>query len=416
MTLSISAELSRPYLPAGESGEITHGQISIDPGFEQANVIRQVILCIDTSMSMKGERIEMAKEGAKYAAGALNDDDYLGIIGFNSAEQVMSFLGLDRATQTVLEPARWGDLDRDQVHGSIDEMSVASGTDIESGLRRANQAFNAIRMPATNKQVVRRIILLSDGKDNQKSAAEFEEIVEDITDEQTSIMAAGIGEYDEATIKTIGTAGTGGKWRHLTDAKEIRDFLSEEVNRASTVIQTSPKLRFETTDGTELRTTYRCAPQVQEVDIEWDGSTAVVTLPDLHEQERQLVVFELAAPEGELGETRKLADVYFEGEQAEPQELVAEYTDDPDLLSQVNRGPMVNFGAAEIIEETVARDEPDVEGMEEEIEKLETVAGEDADLVDTLRDQKSKIEAGEDEAGWETSMIIAEETEEENDQ
>lgn len=393
MPIDMSAAISRPYLNAGEPGEVTHGQVTIDPGTEKADVTRHVALCVDTSGSMEGDRIEMAKEGAIYATGTLDDDDYLSLVTFDGDSQVL------------LGPVRWGDINRDNAHDEIREMEARGLTDIEAGLRDARSSLDQI---PTDPDAVRRIILLSDGEDNDKSGSDFEPIVEDLIDNHTSIMAAGIGEYDEATIKTIGT-GEGNKWEHLTDVQEIRAFLSGEVSLAGTVLETKPELRFDTAGGTELRDVYRCVPQVQQADVDWDGSTVVVTLPDLKEEEKQLVVFEMVAPKGEEGDVRKVADVTFEASERQQTELSIEYTNDPELLAQMNKDPMVNHNAATIIDGGANTDDPDLDKMESDIDKLATVADEDTDIVSQLRDQKTRMEEDDRQsAAFKTSTMLTE--------
>ncbi len=393
MPIDMSAAISRPYLNAGEPGEVTHGQVTIDPGMVKADVNRHVALCVDTSGSMEGERIEMAKEGAIYATGTLDDDDYLSLVTFDGDSRIL------------LGPVRWGDIDRDSAHDEIRQMEAKGLTNIESGLRNARRSLNQI---PDDPDAVRRIVLLSDGEDNDKSGYDFEPIVEELIDGRTSIMAAGIGDYDEETIKTIGT-GEGNKWEHLTDVQEIRAFLSGEVSLAGTVLETKPELRFETANGAELSEVYRCVPQVQEADIDWDGRTAVVTLPDLKEEETQLVVFELVAPKGEDGTTRELADISFKASDTQHANLSVEYTTDRELLGQMDKEPMVNHNAAGIIDENTNTDDPDLAAMETATDNLATVAGEDTAIVSQLREQKTRMEEGDRQsAAFETSQMMTE--------
>lgn len=408
MPIDISAELSRPYLPSDSEREVTHGQITIDVGDEDAAVTRHVALCVDKSSSMSGDKIEQAKAGAKYACGLLDSDDYLSIVGFNSTADI------------EMDATQWGSIDPSAAHDEIEEIVARNGTDIYGGLEQAHETFARMQ---DDGNVVRRIVLLSDGQDNEKEAGDFESLVEQLVDERTSIMAAGIGsDYDKPTIKTIATTGTGGKWKHLTDddgEREIQGFIGDEVAAAGTVVETQPSIRFESVGQTEIQTVYRCAPQVKELDIDWRGSTGVIDLPDLHEREEQLLVLEFGAPPGDVGETVELASVVFDGSERHETSFQVEYTDDPEFLGTMNDEPMVNFEAADIIggPDGLTGEDTDLVDIEERIGDLETVTSGGNQLTERLREQKTKIEKGDETAAaeWETSKMVTEQFEDEDE-
>ena len=61
---TISTDVNRPYVPS--DGATITAEIDVEPGRQEAEVRRHVALCIDTSGSMGGEKIERAREGAAW--------------------------------------------------------------------------------------------------------------------------------------------------------------------------------------------------------------------------------------------------------------------------------------------------------------------------------------------------------------
>jgi Ca-activated chloride channel family protein len=79
--------------------------VTVEPGAQTENVTRQVVLVIDTSGSMSGEKMERAKNGAEFVLGYLDDDDVLSIVEFDSSASV------------VLAADRYGDIGRETAAG-----------------------------------------------------------------------------------------------------------------------------------------------------------------------------------------------------------------------------------------------------------------------------------------------------------
>jgi len=92
---TISTDVNRPYLPS-DGAKIT-AEIDVEPGEQDANVRRHVALCIDTSGSMGGAKIQQARDGAAWVFGLLEDDDYVSLVGFDTEATVH------------IPTTRWGD-------------------------------------------------------------------------------------------------------------------------------------------------------------------------------------------------------------------------------------------------------------------------------------------------------------------
>ena len=62
-----------------------------------------MILMIDTSGSMSGERIDIAKSAAKSVVNTLSNNDFLGVISFGSTATTVYSSKITRATLTHKE-------------------------------------------------------------------------------------------------------------------------------------------------------------------------------------------------------------------------------------------------------------------------------------------------------------------------
>jgi Ca-activated chloride channel family protein len=352
MIADIETRLSRPYLPQG--GGVTFAELTITPQQAAQNTSRQVALCIDRSGSMTGDPISGAREGAKWVVGLLEEQDYLSLVTFNSSSQV------------VMDAAQMTEANKERARDIIDDISAGGGTDISGGIRDARDTLAGL---PTDDDIARRILLLSDGKDS----GNFEALAEDVSDRGVSIEAAGLGdEYEEDVIRTL-AEGSQGRWRHLDQPGDIRDFFNDTVTEASTVIAADPTLTLNVSEGVEIDSVYRARPQIQEVDVEWSANTAEVPVPDIAENQPQEVVLEFNAPEHDPREEVLLANAVLEaGGETQTEQVTVVYSETPDELGVHNEEVEVKREAT-ILRNDMINAETDVEQEEVQtrIEEME---------------------------------------------
>ena len=110
------------YQAAGEDGFFV---LLVAPGIAPGEVVaKDVILVLDTSGSMEGEKIVQARQAARYVVEHLNPDDRFGVVTFNTA--------VNRYAPTLL-PAG----DAAAAGATIDGLSAAGGTNISGALLEA---------------------------------------------------------------------------------------------------------------------------------------------------------------------------------------------------------------------------------------------------------------------------------------
>ncbi len=398
MSPKLSSTVNRPAIPW--SGATLTAEVDVEPGRQEGAMARHVALVIDTSGSMGGEKIAQAREGASWIFGLLDDEDYITIVSFDSEAEF------------VMRPTQWGETSREAAMTKVDELTAGGGTDMFDGLDTAGEALRSIGYHEDG-EAVRRILLLSDGKDNSHDAAEFTEQAEELDSMGIRIQSAGIGEdYDEETIRTLGTTARG-EWTHLEAPGDIEAFFGDAVEEASEVVAADAQLELDVAPGVEITDVYRALPQAQDVDLSWQDNTAIVKLPDLTEREHQRVVMKVHAPamdgipedeepDSVLAERRqegpkedehhKLADLTLTARGAQATGIIsAEYTDDNEKLAQNNESVDLDH------RQTVVNTElgkGNVETAETQIEKMTRIHGEDTRAVKQAEKQTQLVKEG----------------------
>ncbi|QLH84242.1 vWA domain-containing protein [Halosimplex pelagicum] len=376
--VAIETDVNRPYVPA--DGATLTATVDVEPGTGSGSRERHILLCLDTSGSMDGAKLDQAREGASWVFGLLEPDDYVGIVAFDSDAEV------------VMRPQRWGDTAREDAMHRVEQLGAGGGTDMYDGLDSARAALDSLGYRPETDDAVRRVLLLSDGKDNNHEPADFRDLAKDIDGSGIRILSAGIGtDYDEETIRTLGTTARG-EWAHLESPGDIESFFGDAVEQAQSVVATEASLELDAAAGVEVSEVYRALPQAQEVDVNWSGNAATVPLPDLAERENQRVVLKVHAPaREELGE-HSLVDVTLtaSGERASDR-IAAEYTDDNAALAEHNEEVSLDH------RQTVVRTElgkGNVAAAETEVEKMTRIHGEDTAVVEEAQRQTRLVEEG----------------------
>jgi len=398
MTPQLSSAVNRPAIPW--SGATVTAEVDVEPGTRDGAMARHVALCVDTSGSMGGEKIAQAREGAAWVFGLLEDEDFLTIVAFDSEA---SF---------VMRPRQWAEISREEAMSKVERLSAGGGTDMYDGLETAGSALRSMGY-RSDEEAVRRILLLSDGKDNDHELDAFTDLAEELDGMGIRIQSAGIGEdYDEETIRTIGTTARG-EWTHLEQPGDIEEFFGDAVEAASEVVAPDAQLELDVAPGVEITDVYRARPQAQDVDLDWTDNVAIVKLPDLIEREHQRVVMKVhapgmdgipedEAPDSVLAERRdegpaedehhKLADLTLTARGAQATGIISvEYTDDNAKLAQNNEG--VDLGHRQTVVNT-ALGKGNVATAETQVEKMTRIHGEDTRVVEEAARQTELVKEG----------------------
>lgn len=385
----IETDVNRPYVPT--EGARLSATVDVEPGTQTSGVERQVVLCIDTSGSMDGAKLDRAREGAAWVFGLLDPQDYVGIVAFDSEATV------------VMRPTQWGDTSREAAMSRVEDLGSGGGTDMYEGLRTATDSLTALTYRPDDERAVRRILLLSDGKDNAHEPGEFEDLAAEIDDAGIRVQAAGIGtDYRAVTIRTLGETARG-SWTHLESPGDIEAFFGDAVEDAGSVVATNARLELDVARGVEVSQVYRARPQAQPVELDWEGNTAVVGLPDLTEREDQQVVLKVHAPPQAAGEATLAGLTLTARGETTTAALTVEYTDDPEKLAAHNESVSLDHRHTMV---RTALGAGDLDAAETELAKMTAIHGEDTNVVrEAERQTRLVAEGGRAEREQATRLV-----------
>ncbi|HSJ37255.1 MAG TPA: VWA domain-containing protein [Planococcus sp. (in: firmicutes)] len=166
-----------------------------------------LVIVIDRSGSMAGQKMELAKEAAVRSVELLREDDVLGVIAFD-----------DKPWQIV--PTKKLE-DRQQTIDDILTIAPGGGTEIYSSLAEAYSQLE-------NQKLQRKhIILLTDGQSATQN--DYNELIDNGKDNKITLSTVAIGQdADRTLLESLAQSGNG-RFYDVTDATTIPAILSRET-------------------------------------------------------------------------------------------------------------------------------------------------------------------------------------------
>ena len=167
-------------------------------------------LVIDRSGSMTGLPMEMAKAACIATLGALQPDDMLEVIAFDSSPTRYVKLG----------PARY----RSRIQSDVERIQPGGGTEIFSAIDMAYQDLSVVR--ARRKHV----ILLTDGQAPEQG---IRELVQAMVSASITVTTVGLGEgVKQDLLRTIADSG-GGRFHFVPDPNSLPKIFTRETEMVS---------------------------------------------------------------------------------------------------------------------------------------------------------------------------------------
>lgn len=355
-----------------ESGGVSTVEVTIESKAKSLATTRHVVLLVDASWSMSGEKIERARTGAERVLDELEDDDYVSLISFR------------RSVDVILPMTRWGDADKSKIYDDVTgsntgdydgQLDASGGTNIPNALEAAKDQFNSIQ---TNKKTSKELTLLSDGKDDRTDDV-YERLASELSDLGVSISAGGIGSYNPDTMLTL-SRESGGESYDLDEADEIEAFLKERIVEAGKVLAPNPQVEIEMADRFWLATdedVYFTKPQVKTKNIEETPNGGCFEIPRIAASKQQQFSFEVRASRKETGPEYDMLNltVMNDGPIAETSVSVRYEEEPPSKISITKRRDsakiICDFTDKEGVKIEDAVDELKKQGMTQKAEQLE---------------------------------------------
>lgn len=196
-----------------------------------------LVLVIDESGSMGGEKIQRLKESLRVLVERFRKQDRITIVGFeNEARMILP------ATHKTKQK---------KILAAIDDIHAGGGTNLHAGLmmgyRLAMENFDAER---TN-----RLIFLTDGNANvgETHAAEIAVESQKCIEKGISLVTIGLGvDFNQGLLREIADSGRG-VMHFIGDAKDIRKTFTKEVDSLLAPAASNVRLDVDFEDAAKVK-------------------------------------------------------------------------------------------------------------------------------------------------------------------
>lgn len=227
-----------------------------------------IALVLDTSTSMQGARLDVVKATAIELLRQLRPQDYLSIITFN-----------DRAEVTLKAGSH---VNIRKAEGNIRGLRARGGTEIFKGLEAGlTEIWRHHRFEHTNH-----IILITDGHTYGDEAA-CQQLANEAASKNIGLSSFGIGgKWNDILLDNL-AARTGGNCIYIHNPLDIREFLTQKLNRLEKTYAEQISFSFQQGTGTILNYAFRLNPEVGVL-----STTSPLRLGSLPIGRRQQVLFE----------------------------------------------------------------------------------------------------------------------------
>ncbi len=169
-----------------------------------------IVMVMDKSGSMGGEKIEMAKEAAVASAELLSPRDYIGVIAFDGAPTTITDTQLATSKGSILKQIR--------------SIQPGGGTNLGPAMQSAYDQLNSV--PSKLKHA----IILTDG---QSQPAPFYELTRRLALSRVTVSTVGVGsDADRGLLSDIASWG-GGRFYFTDNPREVPQIFARETLMAS---------------------------------------------------------------------------------------------------------------------------------------------------------------------------------------
>lgn len=166
-----------------------------------------LVIVLDRSGSMSGQKMQLAKEAAVRATEMLREEDTLGFIAFDDKPWCI----IDTAPMQ----------NREQAINKILAITVGGGTEIYASLKEAYEDLAPLDLQRKH------IILVTDGQENTRR--DYREMTEQGLTNQTTLSTVSIGaDADPKALEKMSAMGSG-RFYNVLDANMIPTILARET-------------------------------------------------------------------------------------------------------------------------------------------------------------------------------------------
>lgn len=168
-----------------------------------------LMLVLDCSSSMNGDRFVIAKQGAIKCLDAMTDNDYVGVVSFSKESNVDApLLQADATNKEILTR-------------TISALELGRGTYYTEALTLAKQELEK------SDAAIKHILFLSDGQPNDSG---YYPVVEEASKQGITVSTIGLG-YSSYILSSMANYGAG-RYYYVDSADDLPDIMLSETEQA----------------------------------------------------------------------------------------------------------------------------------------------------------------------------------------
>lgn len=190
---------------------------------------KTVVFVVDKSGSMSGEKIEQAREAAKFILNNLHEGDMFNIVSYDSV--VQSFRPeLERFTPETRQAAL----------AYVDGLYAGGGTNIQEALTSALKNFQDSDLPGY-------LLFMTDGRptSGQTNEAKISAAVQAANRVRTRVLSFGVGFDVNGRLLDRISSGNHGLSEYVRPDEDIEAHVSKVFNRISSPVMTGVSIGYE---------------------------------------------------------------------------------------------------------------------------------------------------------------------------
>ncbi len=286
--ITIKSELSSPVV-LENSQDKNYLRVSLT-GFNQETQKRSpinLVLVIDRSASMSGDRIEKARDAAILAINMLNPDDTIAIVAYDNEAEVIVHASKVKDKTALIEKVKQHITPRGM---------TALFAGVSRGIGQVEKYLNA--------DSINRIILLSDGQANKgpTSISDLSGLARLAAKKGVSITTIGLGsDYNEDLMTAIANYSDGNH-AFVDNAADLENAFQKEFTDVMSVVAQNVTVTITTDKAVKpVRLLGR--------DGSISGNVVTVKLNQLYANQDKYVLLEVIPAKGVNEQSMKLADV-----------------------------------------------------------------------------------------------------------
>lgn len=288
--VAVRAGFAQPVIVEGEGGRV-YLRVGLEglaapEGGEGRRIPANVVLVIDKSGSMQGERIDQAKEAALMAVERLGERDVLGVVTYSDDASVLS----------PARPMRGADAIRQDIRRLRADGRTALYAGVAQGIRELK--------PHVDPYAVNRIILLSDGLANvgPSTPKELEALGVEAARENMTVTTIGLGlGYNEDLMTRLALASDGNH-AFVEEPGDLVEIFNKEFGDVLSAVGSDVEIIIECPEGLRpMRALGR------EARIE--GQKVRLGMSKVYGGQEKYVVLELEVAKGRAAGIQKAANV-----------------------------------------------------------------------------------------------------------